>query len=360
MPYQPKTPWDYTISGVKQGAGMGPQILQTLFQEKALESRESSIQAERDWEREQWEKDQISKAFSLVTKGKTPGEVESYKRYADELLDRLEIGHGEPPSFTPSEQETIQLGDLKIPVGEAHRYATSIQEELAEVVSTPQGDWKLVTSKTGEQYWEDPNTGQRMPSIGYQASQGKTDVTFANETTLRKEFTSLPVVKNWTELDRQFQMMEQAFAKTERMTAGKEKPVFGPADQALIIVFNKMLDPTSVVRESEFARTPEQMAMWQRLKARADRIMKGGVLSPDERRALVDMAKEFHKVYKQRYDETAKEYRGYAKQYGLSPNRIVKPVTQGATQKAVTRTGVDRNTGRPVIQYDDGSIEYAD
>lgn len=65
------------------------------------------------------------------------------------------------------------------------------------------------------------------------------------------------------------------------------------SDQALGVLFQKMLDPTSVVRESEFARTPQGAALINRVIGGAEQIIKGGLkMTNEDRDALVTMAQK--------------------------------------------------------------------
>lgn len=66
----------------------------------------------------------------------------------------------------------------------------------------------------------------------------------------------------------------------------------GALDQALITTFNKVNDPGSVVRESEYGRTPEGLALANRIQGAVDRLRQGGAgLSPADRKDLVVVAK---------------------------------------------------------------------
>lgn len=63
-------------------------------------------------------------------------------------------------------------------------------------------------------------------------------------------------------------------------------------EQALVTMFNKVTDPGSVVRESEFARTPENAPTVNRVVGAIKKIQTGGVgLTNEDRKALVLGAK---------------------------------------------------------------------
>jgi len=73
--------------------------------------------------------------------------------------------------------------------------------------------------------------------------------------------------------------------------AGK-KTTTPQEDQALIMMFNKALDPASVVRESEFAMTAQGTSAINRVQNLVNQYKTGQRLSPEMRRDLVNTMKE--------------------------------------------------------------------
>jgi hypothetical protein len=69
------------------------------------------------------------------------------------------------------------------------------------------------------------------------------------------------------------------------------------ATQVIINAFNTMIQPNSVVRESEYARTEEGVAYLDRVEAYLAKITRGGSVIPDsELKALVDQSARFLEV----------------------------------------------------------------
>ena len=67
------------------------------------------------------------------------------------------------------------------------------------------------------------------------------------------------------------------------------------ADQAMVTLFNKMLDPGSVVREGEYDRSAQGQALLERAQAYVDKIQQGGAGITDEARAdMVDIARQLY------------------------------------------------------------------
>jgi len=143
---------------------------------------------------------------------------------------------------------------------------------------------------------------------------------------IRQELKANPIVRDYQDVGGRFQVMQSALEEsktTKNMVA---------TDQALITLFNKMTDPQSVVRESEYRRTPEDIGLINRIKGKAQKILSGGAgLTQNERNALVSMGNKFYNVYQKRYDETISDYEELAKQSKIDPNLIGIPYRRKTT-----------------------------
>ena len=107
------------------------------------------------------------------------------------------------------------------------------------------------------------------------------------------------------------------------------------SDQALGVLFQKMLDPPSVVRESEFARTPEGAAALNRLLAIGPQLRLGGLrLLDEDRQALVSMAQLLLEGGKESANQAFSEFSVSAQELGLNEKIIfggAKPFNIGGT-----------------------------
>lgn len=141
----------------------------------------------------------------------------------------------------------------------------------------------------------------------------------ASEDDIRKEFAKLPVVKSFNEINRQIGIMRTAY---DKLKDGGSK---GPIDQALITTYNKILDPDSVVRESEYSRTPEGAALIRRIEGRLEQYTKGGVAFTDaERKDLLDTAEALFASSEATYKETEDFYKGIVKRRGGDVGDVFK------------------------------------
>jgi hypothetical protein len=85
------------------------------------------------------------------------------------------------------------------------------------------------------------------------------------------------------------------FAALEKIAA-KEKP--SPADDiALIIRFNKTMDPAGAVLEGEFKRSVEGGSVTERVRQLYDYYTKGNRLTPEMRKDIVNSAKSIVDAY---------------------------------------------------------------
>lgn len=134
---------------------------------------------------------------------------------------------------------------------------------------------------------------------------------------LRGEMKNNPYVKNFQDVDSKYKVMIQALEEAPK--AGTLVAV----DQALISLFNKMTDPQSVVRESEYARTGRDMSLLNKLKGKVEKVMSGGAgLTSEERQALVDMGTKFYNSYAGNYNDAITNMNELSQLEGIDPRRV--------------------------------------
>lgn len=139
--------------------------------------------------------------------------------------------------------------------------------------------------------------------------------TFKNERDLRNDFSGLPTTKAFKETQS---------AADQINTALKSRNPAG--DLAAATKFMKILDPGSVVRESELGMAMAATGMLDRAQNYAQMVMNGNKLTPKQREEFGALSNQLFNAAAGRYNETADEYRTVAQDYGLNPERIAKPV----------------------------------
>ena len=184
---------------------------------------------------------------------------------------------------------------------------------------------KVQKSSTGQirPIFEDKSTTiiQREPSRHTE---------FKDVMALRKEFSSLPEVKDYSTI--QAQALRAKKALEVSLNSNSNMPV----DQTVITTFNKLLDPSSVVRESEYARTPQDLALLSRIKGKWDKVVQGGAGLPlEERQAMVRMIANFSEIADLQYNDQVQQYTELAKRNGFNPGDVIR---LGHNQKPASPT----------------------
>jgi hypothetical protein len=136
-------------------------------------------------------------------------------------------------------------------------------------------------------------------------------------------------------------------------------------DLALIYGFMKMLDPRSVVRESEFATAQNAAGVPEIVRNTWNRVLSGERLPPEQRTRFMAQSGAIQRQYQTDYDRLANQYSGIARQYRIDPKRVIpdltapptEPVTSSTTKgPVVVNSRAERNAldpGTPYIAADD-------
>lgn len=109
-------------------------------------------------------------------------------------------------------------------------------------------------------------------------------------------------------------------------------------DLALIFSYMRMLDPTSVVREGEFANAQNAAGVPDRIRNEYNRLRDGQRLNPEQRTGFVNSAKGLHDQAKSQIDAYREQYSGLAREYNYAPERVVGRSTAsgGAAARAAS------------------------
>jgi len=99
----------------------------------------------------------------------------------------------------------------------------------------------------------------------------------------------------------------------------------GPGDIALITGFMKMLDPGSVVRETEFATARDTAGMFTQLQNKLEKAQNGQLLTPTQRKEYVALAQKYLDSAQKKADEDKKALGVVVKNYRLNPDNVFGP-----------------------------------
>ncbi len=310
----------------------------------------------------QYEKDKLQQKTDYDKSLQSPEDRELADRMQLATLDALRNSQGDLPNQTPQQplSEPVDAGlptnQSKIPafldpreedllqrqsdipvrdadvnalVGRSSAALEANRQQLStsEPDLTPQAEQLAQAQDVAEQTRsEAPKKYGFKPAIG-SIRDGKatldfdtTQEQFGRATVLRKEFQALPVVKNFGVLRQQ----------TKNIIVGLESALNDPElgskaipDQILVVSFNKILDPTSVVRESEFARTPEGLSIINRMQGFADKVSKGGVgITDDERKDIARLSAKMYAEAGEEFNNELDRFGGLSGQSRVNPELV--------------------------------------
>lgn len=206
------------------------------------------------------------------------------------------IGGVQPGDFTPESlaafTKSNNYADLK-------RYvppqAQGGQNAPSGYRFTPQGSLAAIPGGPA-----DPNT----------KSTKDDSRTFAKADKLRDEFNSQS--KDFVSVNDAYNVVKETAANPS--AAG---------DLSLIFAYMKMLDPTSVVREQEFANAQNAAGIPDRVRNAYNKALKGERLNPDQRKDFINQAKNLYGTRKARNDQLKGRYSEIAKRNGVNPDDVV-------------------------------------
>jgi hypothetical protein len=112
----------------------------------------------------------------------------------------------------------------------------------------------------------------------------------------------------------------------------------GPGDIALITGFMKMLDPGSVVRETEFATARDTAGLYERLLNTSQKLQSGQLFALDskQRQEYVNLAKQYLDSAQKKAGEDKKALGVVVKNYRLNPDNVFGPETAETPAPAPT------------------------
>jgi hypothetical protein len=130
------------------------------------------------------------------------------------------------------------------------------------------------------------------------------------------------------EMSNQLSMMEQGLAEAK-------KGNLNSGSQAVLVTFQKILDPNSVVRESEYARSQAGLGIIQQMQGILPKLARGGPGVPvPELEKFAELARGFTAGVRASADDQARGVRDIATAYGLNPDLIAPASGGGAAPPA--------------------------
>lgn len=266
---------------------------------------------------------------ALPTEGQTtsPEATDILSRLKSSLEPGAEPMEPAPPSVA-DRQEEARLRKMEADAAIAERKAKGGGGTAPGVTSKKEIDRQLAEL--------------RLKAAEAKAAGGGVSVTDVDK--VRKEFNALPVVKQYHDV---------SIAVDKMKNAAKVPSAAG--DLSLIFSFMKTLDPTSTVREGEFANAQNATGVPERVLNQYNRVMKGERLNEAQRADFLTQADHFLAAHKSAYAAAAESYSGLATRRGMEPGDVVMggqpaPPTPFAVQQTASIEAFNRlstSLGRP-------------
>lgn len=272
----------------------------------------------------------------------------------DAVLSQVEVGDFTDDGLTREAAVGLSLAE-QINMG-LRSWSTAGDGSIGYV--DPQtGEW---VSNTGERSKRVPQARIVSGGSGASIAQGNAlalgSGDFSTATRLRTEFAARGGAEYDT-LAATFQNMRAAAALNT-----------GAGDISLVYAYMKMLDPTSVVREGEFATAEQAGGVPEKVINTYNRLIKGERLSPQVRADFLNSAAVRLATAQEQMQNASDQYGAIAEARGIAPNEVVgtrQPVQNfiqtlpGGRRRMFARqtpgvTVTDLNTGQTYTVGRDG------
>lgn len=208
-------------------------------------------------------------------------------------------------------------------------------------------EWQLFMAQQSQQF----QMGQQERSQNFQLSQNTMNRMIQFKDKLNDNIRMDPAIKDYREIQSYYQNLQSAVKSAET------EYNWTAVGQTAVNMFNKMMDNQSVVRESEYARTAEDIPLWNRIKGYIQQKGVGGPgLTQDDFQALSRMATKFNEEYTARARQAAGGYimqmDGYNSlvppEFKASPAEFLPKELQFTPQKSIDILDhYDMNPGSP-------------
>jgi hypothetical protein len=190
------------------------------------------------------------------------------------------------------EVEKIQLPSTMGAIPTGYMY----DPQLGELRPVPGGPQAMPRATTAA-------AAQRAPEG---APEGLSKDIRTQATSLRKEFNARPEVKDYRS--------KSSSVANMRVFATRASPA---SDMSMIFLFMKMLDPTSVVREGEYATAQNATSIPERIRNQYNKAINGTGLNPKQRQDFLSQAESILLNAETSYQTAQAEYADYARLSGV-------------------------------------------
>lgn len=149
---------------------------------------------------------------------------------------------------------------------------------------------------------------KEIEKLSFEAKSGNTEAVAKLSNTIRDDFFKESAV------------FSQSADSYQRVVDAENT---GPGDIALIYGYIKLLDPTSVVREGEFATAAQAQGVPARVVAIYNKALAGERLAPATRGQFKAQAKKLYGSQERKHGLRERQFRGLATRAGADPDQVV-------------------------------------
>ena len=191
--------------------------------------------------------------------------------------------------------------------------------------------------------YQDFEANRRRPITNVTTNVMPEQKIFENTQKLRSEFKSEPIYKAQQEVQSAYQQVLDGLEK--QSPAG---------DLAAATKFMKLLDPGSVVRESELALAMKAGGALDRLYNYAGQVANGTKLTEKQRQDFKELSTSFFNTSSNLYNQKRNEYVGTANRYGFNPSDVTGDAINLKTNSSPPQYARNPNTNERIVSTDGG------
>jgi hypothetical protein len=270
-------------------------------------------------------------------------------------MQALEREEAQPSGTVP-----FRIGDQTFNVATGQRRADILRSQAiqtARETAEAENEARLAAARPGQQALADtlggftqltPQLRQAVQSGAMTLSQALDQVKPKEEKTvggipeasvrvaggLRDDWRAEPSVKR----------AETIADQTRIVRAASQNPD-AAGDLSLIFAYMRVLDPTSVVREREFANAQNATGVPERIRNLYNNVLKGERLNDVQRKQFVDRSTEIAKQSDISLQRQVRRYTNIANKYGIDPEMVIDNPFEGLFE-AETATPTQAVGGR--------------
>jgi hypothetical protein len=263
-------------------------------------------------------------ALSGVQRTVTGRQKKQVEAYVDAALKTSFVADN--PDADPEMQLPEHMQRI---LGKPSARLSELQSFAQLPVGKPAGKTRIPPAAGSMEEFSDPNiTPERKAAIladrkAYMQSDDRAPRVTVNTGGLNANQGALlteKLAKTWNDANSSSREMKRSLSLMDVGLKRFRQGDKNGGSQAVLVTFQKILDPTSVVRETEYARSAQGISMLARLQGMAERLQAGGAGVPDaELAAMVETARAMLSEMESHSSGQRSRIEAMAKKYQIDP-----------------------------------------